>query len=108
MKRIFLSILIIFLIFLTAVIKNSTKNIDAKIFNLKEEIRLLNEKYELVLLDHNFLSSPKKLNEYQKKYFENDLIPKKIQNILELNITNNEMITKELINKSGDKFEKNQ
>tara|TARA_B100001029_G_scaffold129061_1_gene108083 strand:- start:61 stop:387 length:327 start_codon:yes stop_codon:yes gene_type:complete len=108
MKKFFLSILIIFLIFLTAVIKNSTKNIDAKIFNLKEEIRLLNEKYELVLLDHNFLSSPKKLNEYQKKYFENDLIPKKIQNILELNITNNEMITKELINKSGDKFEKNQ
>ena len=108
MKRFFLSMIIIFLIFLTSVIKNSTKNIDAKIFNLKEEIRLLNEKYELVLLDHNFLSSPKKLNEYQKKYFENDLIPKKIKNILELNITNNEMITKELINKSGDKFEKNQ
>ena len=108
MKKFFLSILIIFLIFLTSVIKNSTKNIDAKIFNLKEEIKLLNEKYELVLLDHNFLSSPKKLNEYQKKYFENDLIPKKIQNILELNITNNKMITKELINKPGDKLEKNQ
>ena len=107
MKKFFLSILIIFLIFLTSVIKNSTKNIDAKIFNLKDEIRLLNEKYELVLLDYNFLSSPKKLNEYQKKYFENDLIPKKIQNILELNITNNEMTMKELINKSGDKLEKN-
>ena len=108
MKKIFFSVLIIILIFFTTVIKNSTKNIEAKIFNLKEGIRLLNEKYELVLLDHNFLSSPKKLNEYQKKYFENDLIPQKIENILELNITNNEMITKELINKSGDKFEKNQ
>ena len=107
MKKFFLSILIIFLIFLTSIIKNSTKNIDAEIFNLKEEIKLLNEKYELVLLDHNFLSSPKKLNEYQKKYFENDLIPKKIQNILELNITNNKIITKELINKSGEKFEEN-
>ena len=107
MKRFFLSILIIFLIFLTSIIKNSTKNIDAKIFNLKEEIRLLNEKYELVLLDHNFLSSPKKLNEYQKKYFESDLIPQKIENILELNITNNKIITKELINKSGEKFEEN-
>ena len=108
MKRIFLSILIIFLIFLTSIIKNSTKNIDSKIFSLKEEIRLLNEKYELVLLDHNFLSSPKKLNEYQKKYFENDLIPKKIQNILELNITKNDLITQELLNKSGEKIEKNQ
>ena len=108
MRKIIFSIFIIILIFFTSIIKNSTKDIDAKIFNLKEEIRLLQEKYELVLLDHNFLSSPKKLNEYQKKYFENDLIPKKIQNILELNITNNEMITKELINKSGDKFEKSQ
>ena len=107
MKKIIFSSIIIILIFLTSIIKNSTKKIDAKIFNLNEDIRLLNEKYELVLLDYNFLSSPKKLNEYQKKYFENDLIPKKIQNILELNITNNEMITKELINKSGDKLEKN-
>ena len=66
MKKIIFSILIIILIFFTSIIKNSTKNIDVKIFNLKEDIRLLNEKYELVLLDHNFLSSPKKLNEYQK------------------------------------------
>ena len=97
MKKFFLSILIIFLIFLTAVIKNSTKNIDAKIFNLKEEIRLLNEKYELVLLDHNFLSSPKKLNEYQKKYFENDLVPTDISNIGKIEFNNNETIIKELV-----------
>ena len=79
MKKIIFSITIIILIFFTSIIKNSTKNIDVKIFNLKEDIRLLNEKYELVLLDHNFLSSPKKLNEYQKKYFENDLIPTNIK-----------------------------
>ena len=108
MKKIFLSVLIIFLIFLTSIIKNSTKNIDAKIFNLNEDIRLLNEKYELVLLDHNFLSSPKKLNEYQKKYFENDLMSTDIKNILELNITNNEVLIKELIKKSGEKYEKQQ
>ena len=106
MKKFFLSVLIIFLIFLTSIIKNSTKKNDIKIFNLNEDIRLLNEKYELVLLDHNFLSSPKKLNEYQKKYFENDLIPTNINNILELNITNNEILIKEFIKKSGEKFEK--
>ena len=108
MKKIIFSILIIVLIFFTSIIKNSTKDIDAKIFNINEDIKLLKEKYELVLLDHNYLSSPKKLNEYQKKYFENDLIPKEIQNIFELNIVNNEIITKEIINKSGEKFEKNQ
>ena len=102
MKKFFLSILIIFLIFLTSVIKNSTKNIDAKIINLKEEIRLLNEKYELVLLDHNFLSSPKKLNEYQKRFFENDLVPRDITDIGEIDFFKNEI----LINKSRETFEK--
>jgi len=104
MKKIVLSILIIVLIFLTSIIKNSTKNINVKIFNLKEDIRLLNEKYELVLLDHNFLSSPKKLDEYQKRYFENDLIPTDIANIGEINFVNNEI----LIKKSGELFEKQQ
>ena len=102
MKKIIFSILIIILIFFTSIIKNSTKNIDVKIFNLKEDIRLLNEKYELVLLDHNFLSSPKKLNEYQKKYFENDLVPSNIINIGEIDFVENEI----LINKSGEIFEK--
>ena len=102
MKKIIFSILIIILIFFTSIIKNSTKNIDVKIFNLKEDIRLLNENYELVLLDHNFLSSPKKLNEYQKKYFENDLMPTDIVNIGEIDFINGEI----LIKKSGEVFEK--
>ena len=102
MKKIIFSILIIILIFLTSIIKNSTKNIDTKIFDLKEDIRLLDEKHDLVLLDHNFLSSPKKLDEYQKKYFDNDLVPTEIINIGEINFTENGIEIKE----SGDKFEK--
>ena len=95
MKKIFFSIIIIILIFLTSIIKNSTKKIDIKTFNLKEDLRLLNEKYELVLLDHNYLSSPKKLNEYQKKYFENDLIPTDIVNVGKINFDNNKILTKD-------------
>ncbi len=102
MKKIIFSILIVILIFFTSIIKNSTKNIDAEIFNLNEDLRLLQEKYELVLLDHNFLSSPKKLNEYQKKYFENDLIPKDIMKIGEIDLVNNDIIIK----KFGVSFEK--
>ena len=51
MKKIIFSILIIVLIFFTSIIKNSTKDIDAKIFNINEDIKLLKEKYELVLLE---------------------------------------------------------
>ena len=84
------------MIFFTSIIKNSTKKIDNKIFNLKEDIRLLSEKYELVLLDYNFLSSPKKLDEYQKKYFEDDLVPLNIQNLFEINIDNKEIFSKKI------------
>ena len=97
MRKIILSIVLVFLIFFTSIIKNSTKKIDTKIFNLKENIRLLNEKYELVLLDHNYLSSPKKLNEYQKKFFENELIPIDILNLKEIENIKNKII----INKFG-------
>ena len=96
MKKLIFSSLIIFLIFFTSMIKNSTKKIDNEIFNLKEDIRLLSEKYEMVLLDYNFLSSPKKLDEYQKKYFEDDLIPLNIQNLFEINIDNKEIFSKKI------------
>ena len=96
MKKIIFSTIIIFLIFFTSIIKNSTKKIDNKIFNLKEDIRLLNEKYELVLLDYNFLSSPKKLDEYQKKYFEDDLIPLDIQSLFEIVLDDKEIYTKKI------------
>jgi len=102
MKKIIFSITIIILIFLTSIIKNSTKKVDVEIFDLKEDIRLLNEKYELVLLDHNYLSSPIKLNEYQKRYFENDLIPTDIVEIGKIDFTDNEILNKN----SGDKSEK--
>ena len=87
---------------MTSVIKNSTKKIDAKIINLNENIILLNEKYELILLDHNYLSSPKKLDEYQKKFFENDLIATDITDIDEIDFVKNKI----LINKSKEAFEK--
>ena len=106
MKKVIFSILIIVLIFLTSIIKNSTKNIDAKIFNIKEDIILLKEKYELVLLDHNYLSSPKKLNEYQKKYFENELVPTDIRDIGEIDFVNKEVLVKELVVTNGEVNEK--
>ena len=58
--------------------------------------------YELVLLDHNFLSSPKKLDEYQKRFFENDLTAIDIKNIGEIDFTKNRLI----INETGGLSEK--
>ena len=70
MKKLFLIFFIIFLIIVTTLTKNSTKKIDKQIFYLTEDIRFLKNNYELVVLEHNYLSSPKKLLEYQKRFFE--------------------------------------
>jgi hypothetical protein len=84
MKKIIFFLLIGILIFATTLTKNSTKKIDKKIFETKENMVFLKNKYELVLLDYNYLSSPKKLMNYQNEYFENYLIPKKIDKINEI------------------------
>ena len=73
MKNFFLELVVVSLIFLTTSIKNSTKNIDKKIFETKENILLLEDKYELLLLDYNYLSSPSKLIEFNEKYFDQKL-----------------------------------
>ena len=81
MKKIILMFPIIFLILATTITKDSTKKLDKKIFELKESIRILEDRYELVLLDYNILTSPEKLMEYQQLYFEDNLIQKNIENL---------------------------
>tara|TARA_B100000795_G_C22540277_1_gene338558 strand:- start:194 stop:505 length:312 start_codon:yes stop_codon:yes gene_type:complete len=72
MKKISLvSILILMLV--TSLVKNSTKEIEDKIFTKNENIRSLKIEFEDEKLEFNYLSSPKKLTQYQSKYFENDL-----------------------------------
>ena len=73
MKNFFLVLVVVSLIFSTTSIKNSTKNIDKIIFETKENILLLEDKYELLLLDYNYLSSPSKLIEFNEKYFDQKL-----------------------------------
>jgi len=96
-KKLFLFIPIIFLIFATTVTKNSTKKLDKKIFEIKENIRVLQDKNELVLLEYNYLTSPKKLMEYQKKYFDNELLEADIQSLNWLEINNKEIKIKKVV-----------
>ena len=98
MKKLFFFIPVILLIFATTITKNSTKRLDRKIFEVKENIRVLNDKYEMVLLEYNYLTSPKKLMEYQKKYFDNELIEPDIQSLNWIEIENNEINIKKIAN----------
>ena len=81
MKKISIISLIFFLILFTAVIKNSTKRIEDKIFVSKENLRSLKKNFENINLEYDYLSSAEKLLEFNELYFENKLIQKDITNI---------------------------
>ena len=98
MKKLFFFIPVIFLIIATTVTKNSTKQLDKKIFETKENIRVLQEKYELVMLEYNYLTSPKKLMEYQKKYFDKELLEADIESLNWIEYENKEIKIKTVVN----------
>ena len=91
MKKFLIISVIFFLIFFTAFIKNSTKRIDDLIFSSEENLRVLSKDFENIKLEYDFLSSTERLLQFQNKYFEEELIKKKIQNIKIINKSNNNL-----------------
>ncbi len=89
MKKLLLVSTIIILVLTTAIIKNTTKKIEDKIFAYKESVRLLKSDLENTQLEYNYLSSAEKLLEYQSLYFEDQLVQKKIEDIKIYNISEN-------------------
>ena len=87
MKKFVLAAVIFFLVLSTAIIKNTTKQIEDEIFTVKENIRVLQSEFENVSLEYDYLSSSEKLLEYQYLYFEDDLIQKNIKDIKTFNIS---------------------
>ncbi len=87
MKKFVLVLVIFFLVLSTAIIKNSTKQIEDEIFTAKESIRVLKSEFENVSLEYDYLSSAERLLEYQSQYFEDELIQKNINDLKIYNIS---------------------
>ena len=66
MKKIYLAISIIFLILLTNLIKNSSKNLETEIFNSLENLSVLTKELDYITLENNYLNSPTRLLELKK------------------------------------------
>ena len=79
MKKFWIISLILFLIIKTTLVKNSTKNIEDQIFTKRENIRISKKELSDLILEYNYLSSAEKLMQYQTKFFEEDLIQKKLE-----------------------------
>ena len=87
MKKFALALVILFLVLSTAIIKNTTKQIEDEIFTAKENIRILKNEFENVSLEYDYLSSSERLLEYQSQYFEDELIQKNINDLKIYNIS---------------------
>ena len=95
-------VIIFILILATSLVKNSTKEIEDKIFMVNENIRPLKSKLGDVLLEYNYLSSPDKLIQYQTQYFEKNLIKIDITQIKKLTKKNNHIDVSDFIEKIKD------
>ena len=96
MKKIGLVSIVFSLILLTAIIKNTAKQIEDELFTMKENLRVLKADYENILLEHDYLSSAEKLLEFQSLYFEDQLIQKNLKNIKIYNFSKKEKNIKDL------------
>ena len=79
MKKINLILIIFSLILSTAIIKNSAKKTEDKIFTVRENLRILNSEFEKIKLEYDYLSSADKLLEFQSLYFDDELLQRNIK-----------------------------
>ena len=86
MKKSLVFFLILVLIVSTSLIKNSTKDLDDKIYSIRENILFLDDRLKDTRLEFDYLSSSEKLLEYQKLYFEKSLVKKSLQELKTLKI----------------------
>ena len=96
-KIVFVTVFI--LILATSLVKNSTKEIEDKIFIVNENIRPLKLDLGDELLEYNYLSSPDKLIQYQTQYFEKNFIKIDIKKIKKLTEKNGHIKVVDLIEK---------
>ena len=95
-------VIIFVLILATSLVKNSTKEIEDKIFMVNENIRPLKVELGDLLLEYNYLSSPDKLTQYLTQYFEKDLIKIDITKIKKLTKKNNYIRVSDFLEKTID------
>ena len=71
MKKYILVFTIFFLVVTTSIIKNSTRELENKIFNSNEKIKILINRKEIIKLQNDYLRSPQRLFEFKNKFLDN-------------------------------------
>ena len=86
MKKYVILFGIIFLIITTSIVKSSTRQLEKKIFILKEEVKILEEKYNFLLLENDYLTTPERLIGLKEKIFKDKFFPINPKDIKKIDI----------------------
>ena len=98
MKKIYLAISVIFLILLTNLIKNSSKNLETEIFNSFENLSVLTKELDYITLENNYLNSPTRLLELKKSLNEEAYFPITVTELKILKIEKNQILINNFYN----------
>ena len=75
MKKYVILFGIIFLIITTSIVKSSTRQLEKNIFILEEEVKILEEKFNFLLLESDYLTTPERLIGLKEKIFKDKFFP---------------------------------
>ena len=85
MKKYIILFGIIFLVITTSIVKSSTRQLEKKIFILREEVKILEEKYDFLLLENDYLTTPERLIGLKEKIFKDKFFPINPKDIKKIN-----------------------
>ena len=85
MKKYVILFGIIFLIITTSIVKSSTRQLEKNIFTLEEEVKILEEKYDFLLLENDYLTTPERLIGLKEKIFKDKFFPINPKGIKKIN-----------------------
>ncbi len=75
MKKYIIFFCIVCLIITTSIVKSSTRQLEKNIFILEEEVKILDEKFEFLLLESDYLTTPERLIGLKEKIFKDKFFP---------------------------------
>ena len=75
MKKYIIFFSIVSLIIATSIVKSSTRQLEKNIFILEEEVKILEEKFNFLLLESDYLTTPERLIGLKEKIFKDKFFP---------------------------------
>jgi len=75
MKKYIIFFCIICLIITTSIVKSSTRQLEKNIFILEEEVKILEERFNFLLLESDYLTTPERLIGLKEKIFKDKFFP---------------------------------